>query len=164
MRTFRFGPPVNEDLALCIHEAGHAVAAHCFGVSVTGASVTLGPIRRGGIVEFSQHDPNLTSWADVTISVSGIIAERLYRGDIVPLGKSDYDYTFAAIKRIPHRRFDCGEPLRSFRLFHDALAESDRLVRERWTSIGPLAHQLLIRGSLTGTEVLSLLRCNQRRP
>jgi hypothetical protein len=130
---------------ICIHEAGHAAAALCFGLPILSVSISPPRLLR------QRSRPLAEAW--LTVCFSGAAAERLHIG-----GKFDEcgeieDYRMA-------HRFLCGRcPLVEIGLRIDtAMLAAERLIKTDWArnAVRKIAAALHERGVLSGDDVYAL--------
>jgi hypothetical protein len=133
-----------------IHEAGHALAAYCFGVAVRSVSVRPGEAHLGRVfVDASGEETDLNC---AIVLAAGRMAEQMFAGKpqrVNWLDVDDPDISKALwfIDRTP-------DPLATRRLVE---LRARALLFTRWPALQALAAELDRRGVLLGAEVEQLL-------
>jgi hypothetical protein len=130
---------------ICIHEAGHAAAALCFGLPIL--SVSVSPPR---LLRQRQRTP-AEAW--LTVCFSGGAAERLHIGGGPNECGEIEDYRMA-------HRFLCGRYSRievGIRI-DTARVAAERLIKTAWARarVPVIAQALNARGVLSGDDVYAL--------
>src|SRR5262245_48740935 len=92
-------PPACDRRRLAYHQAGHAVAAHALGWRIVGLTldesggccysrppirVRPRPLSEAELERDRRRARARVLWADVTITLAGMMAERLATGDVHP--------------------------------------------------------------------------------
>jgi hypothetical protein len=130
---------------ICIHEAGHAAAALCFGLPILSVSVDPPRLLR------QRLRPPEEAW--LTVCFSGGAAERLHIGGGFDECGEIEDYRMA-------HSFLCGRyPLVEIGLRIDtAMLAAERLIKTAWARarVPVIAQALNARGVLSGEDVYAL--------
>jgi muconolactone delta-isomerase len=151
--------------ALAYHEAGHQVVANALGVPVRGVDIANSGGRAYDGLRFTQYVPETMSAAEWTrfrakalILMAREAAERaLYEqeGDSIPLALwsgPDREEMWAHLNQVFGN-------LPTYEYAPDqVLKAADAMVLQRWSQVVRVAHALLERKSLRGSDVIALLQ------
>lgn len=134
----------NRLLAVAFHEAGHALAAICFGASVISVSIFDGRDSDGNMGR-TCHNGKINSLVQrVAFYLAGLEAEaRINLGATLPTGdQAHIDSLLEPYSRIERERY-----------LADADREAKHVVDHYWRKIEAIANQLREQRELSGEKV-----------
>ena len=153
----------NNALAICHHEAGHAVAAIVYGLDLIGASVVSTPTELGRVC-YSRRTvqrlqlPHIKK-LDAIVASCGPIAESVFTGKSVSECGSGIDF-----ERVRYRAIELGRDRKEqLAIFRDILTQGIDLVHGNLRAIEAIAGSLAERHVLNNSQLKRLYQLNRGR-